>query len=494
MKMKKWLALFLAGVMLASALVSCGNGGDTTPASTDAAPEVVDNQPDLPQDLDLSGDFHILVSGNYARNDFQSESDDGTAVQIAIYRRNAFMKEKYGVDVTNEDVVKFGSSNGSGTGFNKIYTDYMAGESTYDAAMIGAYDVATLAYSGYIHDLNDLKYTNLTKAYWDQAANRDLAVLGKMFYTTGDISIVDNLVTHAILFNKDMIRSYGLDNPYDLVHDDNWTLETFGGLVKSVGEDLDNNGVYDEKDRYGLLTWNDPMVAILASSGDKIATVNSEGKIELSLFSERVVNLYDKFEAIVFDQAHAYNYQYDNVSGTATPSAVWNTNRDAIFTEGRALFYLNTMATVERHRDSDVDFGVLPYPKYEADQEDYGHMVSAFHSQFVCVPESAKDFDRSGAVLELLAWQGQELLTPAYYEQTLVGKSVRDEESVEMLDIIFATHVYDIGAYYDIGTYRTQLGRLFVSRAAISSMYETYKSQAEAKIAQINEVFAQTAE
>ncbi|MBQ9429154.1 MAG: extracellular solute-binding protein [Clostridia bacterium] len=490
--MKKGLALLLCGVMLFSALVSCGGGN--TPAQTEETQQVVDDQPDLPEDLDLAGDFHILVSGNYARNDFQSESDEGTAVQIAIYRRNAFLKEKYGIDITNEDVVKFGSSTGSGTGFNKIYTAYMAGESAYDAAMIGTYDVATLAYSGYIHDLNELNYLDLSKVYWDQAANRDLAVLGRMFYTTGEISIVDNLVTHAILFNKDMIKSYNLENPYDLVHADNWTLETFGGLVKSIGEDLDNNGIYDEKDRYGLLTWNDPMVAILASSGDKIATVGEDGKIALTLYSERVIDLYDKFENIVFDQAHAYNYQYDNVSGAATPSAVWNTNRDAIFTENRALFYLNTMATVERHRDSDVDFGVLPYPKYDADQEEYGHMVSAYHSQFVCVPESAKDFDRSGAVLELLAWQGQELLTPAYYEQTLVGKSVRDEESVEMLDIIFATHVYDIGAYYDIGTYKTQLGRLFVSRAAISSMYETYRSQAETKIAQINEIFAQNEE
>ena len=213
----------------------------------------------------LGEDFCHGASGNYARNDFAAEGMDGTAVEQAIYRRNQVMKETWGVDIKNEDITRFGSAGGTGDGYTKIYTDYMAGDANYDAAMIGTYDVATLAYSGYIHDLCDIPHIDLTKSWWDQKANKDLSIRGRMFYTTGDISVVDNMVTHALLFNKDMIESYGLDNPYDLVADDNWNLETFGALVKQVGQDLDNNGVYDENDLYGLLTWNDPMTAILAA-------------------------------------------------------------------------------------------------------------------------------------------------------------------------------------------------------------------------------------
>ena len=288
-----------------------------------------------------------------------------------------------------------------------------------------------------------------------------------------------------------MITSYNLDSPYDLVEDNNWTLETFGALVKAVGQDLDNNGIYDEKDLYGLLTWNDPMTAILAAGGEKICAIDEGGNLTLTLYNERVVNLYETFENIVFDQAHAYNYQYDNVTGAATPSKVWNTNRDAIFNENRALFYLNTVTTAERHRDSELDFGILPYPKYDREQAEYGHNVSAYHCEFLCVPEMSKDFARTGVILEELAYQGKKLLTPAYYDQTLVGKSVRDEESVGMLDIIFASRVFDVGIYYNIGTYKNELGRLFVSRSALSSIYETFRGSAEAQIAAINDTFAQ---
>ena len=130
-----------------------------------------------------------------------------------------------------------------------------------------------------------------------------------------------------------------------------------------MGEDLNQDGIYDATDLYGVLTWNDPTTAILACSGERIATVNDKGMIELTLYNERVVNLYDRYFDLVFDQAHVYNYQYDNVTGKQSPSAVWNTDRDSIFNEGRAVFYMNTVGTVERHRDSQTDFGVLPYPK-----------------------------------------------------------------------------------------------------------------------------------
>ena len=288
--MKKTLALLLALLTVGASFVACGDktpdamtSGETTTAATE--PAVTEETPDLPDpaSVDIAGEFNILVSGNYARNDFAAEGMDGTAVEQAIYRRNQVMKETWGVDIKNEDITRFGSAGGTGDGYTKIYTDYMAGDANYDAAMIGTYDVATLAYSGYIHDLGDIPHIDLTKSWWDQKANKDLSIRGRMFYTTGDISVVDNMVTHALLFNKDMIESYGLDNPYDLVADDNWNLETFGALVKQVGQDLDNNGVYDENDLYGLLTWNDPMTAILAAAGEKIATINDRGELTLTL-------------------------------------------------------------------------------------------------------------------------------------------------------------------------------------------------------------------
>lgn len=495
--MKRTIALLLACAMLCPLFAACGKDtpdttSDLPTASTEATRDP--NAPDFDADSigDISGDFNILVSGNYARNDFAAENGEGTAVQNAVYRRNEYMREKFNVNITNEDLIKFNSATGSGVGFTKLYTDYISGDKTYDAAMVGTYDVATLAYSGYIHDLNAIENLNLSKSYWDQKANEDLSIGGKMFYTTGDITIIDNMVTNAILFNKDMIKNYGLDNPYTLVEDNEWTLEKFGSLVKAVGEDKDQNGIYDSNDTYGLLTWNDAMLSILGASGEKICSINND-KLELTFYNERVVSLYDMWEDIVFDQAHSYNYQYNNVEGKATPTSSWDEARIRMFDSEQALFYTTLLTTVDKHRNSETDFGILPFPKYDSNQKDYGHAVSAFHCAFVCVPTLAAS-PRVGAILEELAYQGKKLLTPAYYDQTLIGQYTRDEESAAILDLIFATRVYDVGIYYTIGDYKTALGRLYVTRSALSSLYDANLGQAEKKIDQINQVFAITAE
>lgn len=495
--MKRTIALLLACAMLCPLFAACGKDSpDTTSDSTTASTEATrdPNAPDFDADSigDISGDFNILVSGNYARNDFAAENGEGTAVQNAVYRRNEYMREKFNVNITNEDLIKFNSATGSGVGFTKLYTDYISGDKTYDAAMVGTYDVATLAYSGYIHDLNAIENLNLSKSYWDQKANEDLSIDGKMFYTTGDITIIDNMVTNAILFNKDMIKNYGLDNPYTLVEDNEWTLEKFGSLVKAVGEDKDQNGIYDSNDTYGLLTWNDAMLSILGASGEKICSINND-KLELTFYNERVVSLYDMWEDIVFDQAHSYNYQYNNVEGKATPTSSWDEARIRMFDSEQALFYTTLLTTVDKHRNSETDFGILPFPKYDSNQKDYGHAVSGFHCAFVCVPTLAAS-PRVGAILEELAYQGKKLLTPAYYDQTLIGQYTRDEESAAMLDLIFATRVYDVGIYYTIGDYKTALSRLYVTRSALSSLYDANLGQAEKKIDQINQVFAITAE
>ena len=45
-----------------------------------------------------------------------------------------------------------------------------------------------------------------------------------------------------------------------------------------------------------------------------------------------------------------------------------------------------------------------------------------------------------------------QILLPAYYDKTLQGKYMRDNDSLEMLEIIFDSVIYDIGRYYNWGS------------------------------------------
>ncbi len=463
----------------------------TAPLQTTANPS--SDQPNLPApgSVDIAGDFTFLVAGNWAWNDYEAEENSENVVDIAIHRRNAGIAEKYGVNILSEDIVKYATSMGTGDGYRKLYTDYMAGDSNYDAAMVGTYDVATLAYNGYIQDLNDIEHLDLTKPYWDQKANKDLSMQGKMYYTTGDISLADNRATYTLFFSKEMINTYGMQDPYELVRNGDWTLETFGNMVKTIGSDDNMDGIYDKNDTFGLLTPTDTHLAILSAADERICTINEKGQLELTFYSERTVNLYDRWMEIVGDHAHTYNYQFNYMTG-ATGLQSSNEERISMFNTGKALFYSHTMFYMDSLRDLESDFGILPYPKLDAEQENYGNLVSAWHSQFLCVPVLNNDLARIGIVLEELAYQGKKLLTPAYYEKTLVGQYTRDEESAEMLDLIFANLVFDVGAYYNIGTYKDELGAMPRSGRSLTTIYETFRPVAETKIKQINDFFAQT--
>lgn len=491
--MKRVLAFLLACLMILPSLVACGN----EKKAAGGANIVIENEgadtPDLPtvEEIgDISGEFYVLVAGNWEWNDFEAEADSTNVVESAIYKRNQYILDKYDVEIVNEDIVKYSSAMGSGDGYKKLYNNYMAGDHIYDAAMIGTYDIANLALNGILYDLNDVEHIDLGKSYWDQKANADLSMNGKMYYTTGDISVADNRATYVLFFSKSMIDMYGLESPYDLVRDNEWTLEKFGEMVKTVGTDNNNDGIYGKEDTFGLLTPTDTHLAILAAADERIATINDEGKLELTFYNERVVNLYDAYLNIASDHSHSYNYQYNYATGKTGLTST-NEERVSMFNNNQGLFYSHTMFYMDHLRDIENDFGIIPYPKYDASQDSYGNLVSAWHAQFLCVPDTATPevLSRTGIILEELAYMGDVVLTPAYYEKTLHGQYVRDEESSEMLDIIFANLVYDMGIYYNVGTYKEKLTSIVRTGQTITTLYEENRTSAEAKVDEINNKF-----
>ncbi len=493
--MKKAITLLLVLCMLLSLTVSCAQPekpDDTTAVS--ALPEetqMSEEKPVLPDEKFDGYEFRVLVTGNFQNNDFAVTEGAEDPVNNARYIWLSDLEEKFDLKLSQDEQIRFGSTTGNGPGYSAVQLINKTQEPTYDACMIGTYDVAKLALPGYLYDLNSLDYVDLSRSWWDQKANEDLTIQGKMFYTTGDISLTDNIVTHCILFNKELMRQTTSENLYDLVREGKWNFEKLSELVMLVSEDVNGDDRMDASDKYGLLTWNDSMLQILGAGRERICTVNKNGDIELSLYNDRTVSIYEKYTTLAYNGKYVINYQIEpNNPMSATPVATWDPTRDAIFNEGRALFYMSVFTAVARHRDSDVDFGILPFPLMTEEQKEYGHQVSAYHCQFLCVPYYIGNAKITGTVLEYLAYTGKKLMTPAYAEKTLVGTQFRDEESGDMLDVISASRVYDVGIYYGV-PYRDQLIALFKNRTvALSALYERLKNSTQVLIDRINGSFA----
>lgn len=463
------LTLFLA------LLCSCGEGETVTTVAVETTePKVTDY---VPTSVDYGGDeFLVLTAGNVAFDDFSEDVDSNAVLDKALFERKEKVESEFNIEIISE--VKQERSLGGGPGYMSLANDYLSGTTTYDASLIAGYDAAVLAYSNLIFDLNSLPGLDLSRPYWDQNANRDLSINGVMYFTTGDITVSDNNALFTLLFNKKLIEDYDLTSPYEYVKNNNWTLETFAGLVKQVSEDLNGDGLRDENDRYGLLVWDDAVMGIINGIGEKCATVSDDGTITLTLYNERTSSALDKYFDIIYDETTALCYQRKLKSA----SDIWNNNQ--------GLFWMSTLGNVPALRTMEADFGIVPYPKLDSAQESYHQTVSPYNSQFYCAPILLRNCECTGRVLDALAYYGKEIVTPAYYEKTIVGQSTRDEESVEMLDIIFSTVAYDLGYYYQLGDFNSEL--IYMVREydrGFTARYESNKLSAESKLDKINAAF-----
>ena len=482
------LALILSAVMGAAACAD-GSGAvsDTSSEAQTASSEETESEtviePDLPDVKYDGAEFSILISSNdeagVVKNDFDADELNGEVINDARFTRNLVVEDEYDVDIVDYPV----AAGNNGVGLSTIKKSVAAADYSYDAAMMAGYDTCALASSGYLDDLNSLNYIDLSKPWWDQKANSDLAISGKMYYTTGDISTADNDATYAILFNKKLVTDYKLPDYYALVNNGTWTIDQFCESVVQVHSDLDGNGEYDTSDLYGALLWDDTMMGIVNATGDKCCTVDSDGQIELTLNTERVVGMIEKYFSVAFDKSVCHTYQRKNWNGVAAVN---------MFSSNQALFFMRLLLDVASLRNMEADFGILPYPKYDESQESYYNTVGSWHSVFICAPKVQEDADRTGVLLEALAAESMKTLTPAYYDISLKGKYTRDDESSEMLDIILATRTFDLGWYYQVGGYNEQVMNLLRNfKPDFSSVYAKLEKTAIKAVDKLNAAFSE---
>ena len=430
-----------------------------------------------------NADFTVLLTGSWESSFVKfpyvvSDELTGEIVNDAIYMRNVMICEKYGVNIKEVDMTGQDSM-GNGTGYKTISKSVMAGEINYDAAYIGTYDVCSLARDGYLYNLLlDVPYIDVEKPWWDSCTKKDMMINNKIFFTNGDINILNNETTFAILFNKKLLQEYSLESPYALVKGGNWTLDKFIEMTKATSKDLNGDGEMDENDQYGHLMWQDSILGVIIGSGEKVATVIN-GNIELTFYNENTDTVASKYLEHAKDKMAVYNIST-------------NTKRDAVemFANDQGLFHTRYITTVSLLRNMETDFGILPYPKQNESQKDYFTYVHGYGNSFVCVPKTAGNVEMSGVILEAMAAESMYSVTPAYYDVTLTGKFFRDEESREMLDILFASRTFDAGLYYRVGGYTdTLLQMLNNLKADFASTYEKSESKAREEIEKINQAF-----
>ena len=473
------LCLFLAFLMLILPACSEKTPAETTAAGDQTEPVPGEADPFARQDY-ISKDtydgyeFNILMTNLNASGDvlqdFGALDTATTVIEDAQFRRNERAAEELDIKLVGK--ADYSSTN---TGYQKILTANKAGDNEYDMGVIATYDDVKLAKAGELRDLSNYGYLDLSQVWWDQNINRDVSFGGHIYFTTGDISLTTTMAMYNLVFNKDMFREKNWEMPYDTVREGKWTFDAMKEYVLQISEDLDGNNVMNDQDRYGFVYIKSTVISFLGTAGEQIAKVDG-GEIKLTLSTERAEKAIVSFVEMTMDRNHCLNGQ------TSSSSAV------GMFSDGKCLFRAGEHIMFHYFRDTELDYGIIPLPKLDEQQENYYTPFGGWDASFICVPNCCENAERTSTVMEYLAKISRELVTPAYYEKTLVGRTVRDEESADMITIEIENRFYDVGYIYDVGTYKSAIEQLSTGFSTrFSSMFSSYSRKAERDIETLNE-------
>lgn len=453
--MKKTIVFLLLAAVTLTALASCGEAAATpgTPAATasegDSSADVttaeettIEYHADLPDGLDYEGaTFTIIVEDNLLDTRLYKnavfEAENGDTIADAMYRRCLAVEELLNVDVTQIAV-----SGAESTAQKAI----IAGDDAYQMTNLSLSSTKNLAASGYLRNLLDLDYIDTDAPWWDANFKRELSIFGKLYFDTGDIMVFDDMRVTSAYFNKGLWAEFGLEDPYQLVKDGKWTVERFFELGSGYTFDLDGDGALTQTDQWGILSEYWGPSDLYFAAGEHMISLDDDGVPTIRITSERAATVATRLLTLFLDESNVF--LADRISGQ---SDIW-AYASQMFQEDRVLLRTSCFENIPRdYRAMDTDFGVLPLPKYDESQDTY--YTDARADIFVAaIPASVANADFAAAVVEALAAESKNILTPAFYEVSLQGKVLRDNESEDMLDILFANKVYDLGYLYQVGS------------------------------------------
>ena len=424
----------LPALLLIATLASCGGEAagttdttpvDTAPATTEAVTEPGYPAPDT-SSLDFGGDELRIFSvqwGNVSKYYFPEE-ETGDSVLDACYSRLRNVEEALNVKVAEP------AWGADGQAHKDVMKTVQAGDDAYDMVFTHCIDgYSDYATNNAVYNLDALPYVNFEAPWWSKSMIDTFRIGTETYFGFGDIILN---TPSSMFFNKEIAAEYDMPDHYQMVRDGKWTYDTFLKQARMVSIDVNGDGKMDYNDKTGYAgDLTEALGNIPFAVGIQLTKYTDDG-LQLNFWSDKLLEVFNKTYDYFLDPSVSQGYfrHYADVGQG--------------FGEGLALYTIANVNDMVNLRDSDVEFGVVPMPKYDESQSEYRCYV---WSPSVCVPTTILRPELVGAALEQFAYESVPV-TNAYIEDLIRGKSTRDTETLEMLDIIYDSQVLDIGGTY----------------------------------------------
>ena len=467
------LILFITAIflMVLSACQKDGNNSDqdnpvkVTPQNGEVPPS--DDPRAVVPIIDYDGkEFNFFVCDQaFIHRDIISEELTGDPLRDAMYNRFKTIEDKYNIQIN------FVCKGTAPETHQYLSRSIAADDATYDLTYVHLTSFGPVVSQGLVMDWNSLPYPDFNNLWWNKSFVDAMSVKNVLLFAP---SYIEFPYSTAIAFNKQMVKDYNLESPYQLVRDGKWTMDKFFEIATNFSRDLNGDGIWTVDDQYGFTTNNNYVLrSYLYAGGYPILTKDENDIPQLNKDYPRLSMIVDKTMKLFTQSNVSYMYP-DNVNG----------DFPITMSSGRIFAIGLHLAELSMLRGSEVDYGIVPLPKLNEAQENYtGIQWGGFFS----VPINAPDPEMSSLIFEALTAESHYSALPVFMENQLSIKFARDEESIEMLEMIYSNILYDMGANYPtLGQYSDILRWLFESKTTnVMSHMEKYEQQLENALEEI---------
>lgn len=392
------------------------------------------NYPDNLPEKDFGGaQFRISVTDKY-EYEMYADAENGDITNDAVYTRNLITEERFNVKIVPV-ITEMAATDNQTAHSGYISKTVLAGDDAFDLAGLFVWQAGACILDGCFVNWKNIPYVDYSKPWWISSVNEAFTVGDKQYVAVSDLSVTTLQLTYAYLFNKTIAGNYGVGDLYQTVNDGKWTIDYVTEIAKRVYSDLNGNNKADAADLYAFV--GDKVTgldAYLPAFNQPLMTKDDAGYPRPAINTERTVTALEKIYDLYYNSQGSYVVDY------------WD--KYTMFSNNQSLFIQARIITLfDLLRDMKVDYGIIPYPKFDEVQEKY--LVNSVDNYSVlCIPVTAVNTDMIGLITEALSAESYRSVVPAFYEVALQTKYTRDQDSVAMLDIIMNGRNYDFSVLH----------------------------------------------
>ncbi len=271
---------------------------------------------------------------------------------------------------------------------------------------------------GYLTNLTSMPSLDLKADYFYSSSIEAAGAAGKTYALAGPATISEDSLS-CIFFNKALVKTAGLQSPYELVDSGEWTWDKFGEYLKSATA----LKCYSFGTQNAQIYFADLMYF---SSGGKFTNSVEGGYPTVAMDKTFGTKITEKTASLLADPG----YYSDSMSAIER------------FNSGEMMFLVDNLSTSYTLANSSVDWGVLPLPKNDTKQEKYLSYVNPEEAMFMAVVPTVTDTDKVSKVMSVMNIMSYGDLAD-YYISNAMNYCLRDNASCRMMSHVFKNPVYD---------------------------------------------------